>query len=78
MSRISLIILDLVIPEMGGKQRLQRLLEINSQVKVLITSGYSLMGSESDAIALGAKASVPKPYDMRQLLLSVREVLDKE
>ena len=40
---ISLVILDLIMPEMGGKQCLEELLKIDPAVKILIASGYSVM-----------------------------------
>ena len=75
---ISLVILDLIMPEMGGKQCLEEVLKIDPQARVLIASGYSVTGSSSEALAVGAKGSVNKPYDMRALLATVREVLDEE
>jgi len=77
-SEISLVILDLIMPEMGGKQCLGELLKIDSQVKVLIASGYSAAGETKKAIESGARGFVGKPYDMRHMLNAVREVLDSE
>ncbi|MBI5572493.1 MAG: PAS domain S-box protein [Desulfomonile tiedjei] len=74
---ISLVILDLIMPEMGGKQCLEGLLGLNPAVKVLIASGYSTDGT-TEAVTWGAKGFVHKPYDMRQVLETVRAVLDEE
>ncbi|MBI5568695.1 MAG: PAS domain S-box protein [Desulfomonile tiedjei] len=76
--RISLIILDLIMPEMGGKQCMEQLVKINPEAKVLIASGYSSGGSEKEVVQLGAKGYVGKPFDMRQLLQAVRDVLDEK
>ncbi len=76
--KISLIILDLVMPEMGGKQCLEELLKINPEVKVLITSGNSSGAAGNEATNCGAMGFVGKPFGMRQLLLEVRKVLDLE
>jgi two-component system cell cycle sensor histidine kinase/response regulator CckA len=75
---ISLVILDLIMPEMGGKQCLEEILKIDAQARVLIASGYSVTGSSNEALAVGAKGFVNKPYDTRALLTMVREVLDKD
>jgi CheY-like chemotaxis protein len=72
---ISLVILDLIMPEMGGKQCLEEILKIDPQARVLIASGYCL-GREG--LIAGAKSFVSKPYDIRELLTTVREVLDEE
>ena len=74
--KISLVILDLIMPEMGGKECLSELLKIDPQVKALISSGYSAAGETKKTIESGAKGFVGKPYDMRQMLQAVREVLD--
>jgi len=75
---ISLVILDLVMPKMGGKQCLEKLLEINPAVKVLISSGYSANDRASGAAEVRAKGFIGKPYDARKLLQAVREVLDAQ
>ena len=75
---ISLVILDLIMPEMDGKACLEDLLKINPDVKVLLASGYSAEGLAGHVIASGVKGFISKPYDIRQLLRMVRAVLDAE
>ena len=75
--RISLVILDLVMPEMSGKECLKELLKIDPRVKVLISSGYASGGSPRQAIELGAVGFVRKPYDIRQMLQVVRKIVDQ-
>ncbi|MGC8660092.1 MAG: PAS domain S-box protein [Desulfomonilaceae bacterium] len=75
--RISLIILDLIMPEMDGMKCLDKIIQVNPKAKVIIASGYSESVSDSGAMALQAKGFVHKPYNMRQLLTKVREILDK-
>ena len=76
--KISLVILDLIMPEMGGKQCLQEVLEINPSIKVIIASGYAANGPTKDALSAGARGFVNKPYGIRQVLEVVRGVLDAE
>jgi two-component system cell cycle sensor histidine kinase/response regulator CckA len=73
---ISLTILDLIMPVMDGRQFLTGVLRINPDAKIVIASGASEGGPASEARVAGAKGFVQKPYDMRQLLSMVREVLD--
>ncbi len=77
-AKIALVLLDLMMPEMGGKQCLEELLKINPRVKVVIASGYSPNGPTKEALTSGAKGFVNKPYDIRQVLEVVRAVLDEE
>ena len=74
---IDLIILDLVIPGMGGKKCYEEILRINPKAKVLIVSGYSANGPGKEAIEAGAKGFVGKPFDVSHLLETVREILDE-
>ncbi len=75
--KIDLVILDLIMPGMGGKLCLLELLKINLEAKVAIASGYSPDGPTREILKNGAKGFISKPYDLRQILKVVREVLDK-
>ena len=75
--KISLVILDLIMPEMDGKQCLKELLKINPGAMVLVASGYSASDPTKEALESGAKGFVPKPFNVRQLLQTVRKVLDE-
>jgi PAS domain S-box-containing protein len=74
--RIDLVILDLIMPGMGGEQCLHKLLMINPAAKVVIASGYAWNGETEKTAHSGAKAFIQKPYDVRQMLQVVRDVLD--
>jgi two-component system, cell cycle sensor histidine kinase and response regulator CckA len=76
-SQISLVILDLIMPEMGGTECLKELLKVDPQVKVLIASGYSADTSVKESIQMGAKGFVTKPFRVKELLRDVRRVLDE-
>ncbi|AFM25929.1 hybrid sensor histidine kinase/response regulator [Desulfomonile tiedjei] len=73
---ISLIIMDLIMPEMGGKQCLEEILKIDPKAKILIASGVSARSHIIDIDEAGVKGIVNKPYDMTELFTVVRETLD--
>ncbi len=75
--RISLVILDLVMPEMGGWECLQQILRVSPGAKVLVASGHSGFGPVDDSLKTKAKGYISKPYDTRLLLEEVRRVLDQ-
>lgn len=75
---ISLIILDVIMPEMGGKECLEKLREIDPNVKILVTSGYYRNGMTKEIIESGAAGFIRKPYDSKRMLTAVREVLDSD
>jgi len=72
---VCLVLLDLIMPEMGGRKCFKELLKINPKVKVLIVSGYTSATTEKEAFELGAGGFVKKPYDPTQLLQTIRDVL---
>ena len=74
---ISLIILDLMMPGMGGKQCLEHLLTMAPDAKVVIASGYSVNGPTKAALEAGAKSFIKKPFELKQMLKVIREILDK-
>jgi PAS domain S-box-containing protein len=75
--RIDLVILDLIMPGMGGMKCLGKILEINPQGRVLVASGYSASGPAREAIDAGARGYLGKPYDIDKMLAVIRDVLDK-
>jgi two-component system, cell cycle sensor histidine kinase and response regulator CckA len=72
---ISLVILDLIMPEMSGKDCLMELVKIDPLVKVLIASGYSPSDELHKEIDPLVKGFIQKPFGMAELLTSVRSVL---
>ena len=76
-AHIDLIILDLIMPGMGGSKCLAGLRKINPQARVLIASGYSPDASTKGTLEAGAAGFINKPYDNKQLLDLVRKILDK-
>jgi len=76
--RIDLVILDMIMPEMGGRETLKKLKEANPDVKVILSSGYSMNGQAASLMKEGCRAFVQKPYSLRDLSRKVKEVLDGE
>ncbi len=75
--QISLVILDLIMPEMGGKECLKELRKIDPRLKVLIASGLSADPSTKESVETGTGGLVSKPFGMKELLRQVRKVLDE-
>jgi PAS domain S-box-containing protein len=73
---LDLVIMDLGMPGMGGHKALLEILSINSKAKVIIASGYSADGLVKDAMESGAAGYIAKPFQKRDLLKTVRGVLD--
>jgi PAS domain S-box-containing protein len=77
MDTVSLVILDLVMPNMDGRVCLHNILKIKPSVKVIIASGYCSDETIAASLADGAKASIKKPYGAKEILKIVRSMLDK-
>lgn len=73
--RISLVILDLVMPKISGQETMRRILEIEPAAKVLIASGFNYHEGENDLPALGAAGFIQKPFQLLKLSRVVAEVL---
>jgi two-component system, cell cycle sensor histidine kinase and response regulator CckA len=75
---ISLILMDLIMPGMGGKRCMEEMLRLNPKQKIIIASGYA--GEDSKALLLenGARGFVPKPYNIKMILKMIRQVLDSQ
>ncbi|MBN1665371.1 MAG: PAS domain S-box protein [Deltaproteobacteria bacterium] len=77
-SRIDLVILDMIMPEMGGGETFDRLKEINPQIKVLLSSGYSINGQAKDILDRGCKGFLQKPFTLADLSKKLRQFLDEK
>ena len=76
--QISLVVLDLIMPLMGGKQCLEELLEMNPRARVLVSSGFSLDGPAKEAMEAGAAGFVSKPFNITEMLTAIRAALDSD
>jgi DNA-binding NtrC family response regulator len=77
-AHISLVILDLSMPGMGGERCLEELLRTDPGAKVIIASGYAVDEPKAKVMKAGACGFVGKPYEMKKLLKVIREVIDTE
>jgi signal transduction histidine kinase len=76
--KIDIVILDMIMPEMGGDRAYDKLKEINPDIKVLLSSGYSVNGDATKILERGCDGFIQKPFNMKQLSKSIREVLDRQ
>jgi signal transduction histidine kinase len=75
---IALVLLDLIMPGMGGARCLQELLKKNAAINVVITSGYSPVDQTMKTIEACTREFLRKPFTYEQLLSTVRNVLDSK
>jgi len=73
---IDLVILDMIMPDMGGGETYNRMKEINPDVKVLLSSGYSVNGEATSILERGCNGFIQKPFSMNDLSSKIRVILD--
>ena len=64
------------MPGISGSGTFDQLREINPEVKVLLASGYAINGQAQSIMDRGCNGFVQKPFNLKELSLRVREVLD--
>ncbi len=74
---LDLVALDMIMPEMNGKDTYDALKKINPEVKVLLVSGYSLNKQIEELMDKGCNGFIQKPFDIVQLSQKLRKVLEE-
>ena len=73
---IDMVILDMIMPVMKGGEVYDRLKEIAPDIKVLLSSGYSIDGHAAEILERGCDGFIQKPFNLGKLSQKIREVLD--
>jgi two-component system, cell cycle sensor histidine kinase and response regulator CckA len=75
---IDLIILDMVMPGMGGGEAFERFKRINPNVKVLLCSGYAANGQAAGIIKCGCLGFIQKPFTINKLSQKLNQVFQRK
>jgi len=76
--RIDMVILDMVMPDMGGGEAYDMIKKIDPSIRVLLSSGYSIDGEAAEILRRGCNGFIQKPFDVTQLSHKLREILEKQ
>ncbi len=74
-SRIDLILIDLVMPGMGGRECFRHLREIDPKVCAVLTTGYGMDGKVQEIIDEGMQGFLQKPYRLKDLGTKLHEAM---
>ena len=76
--RIDMVILDLIMPGMGGGEIFDQLKLIDSEIKVLLSSGYSINGQASSIMKRGCSGFIQKPFGIQELSQKISEIISSK
>ncbi len=72
---IAAVILDVRLPKIAGRDALRRMLEVEPDVRVVVTSGLPVEHEAHELLSIGARAFLEKPYDVRSLGTAIADAL---
>ena len=75
---IDIVLLDMIMPNMSGGELYDRLKEINPEVKVLLSSGYSIDGEATEILNRGCDGFIQKPFDIKKLSAKISKILNNK
>lgn len=74
---IDLVLLDLVLPDMAGQELYPLLMEIRTDLKVIVCSGYSVDGAAQNLLDQGAQGFLQKPFRLTELATILKQHIDR-
>lgn len=75
--KVDLILIDINMPRLSGIEALQRIKEIDSEVEVLVITGFGSLDTAIQAMKYGAYDYITKPFDMNAILRLVEKGLTR-
>jgi DNA-binding NtrC family response regulator len=72
-----IVLCDIKMPGMDGIEVLDKLMELSSDVPVIMISGHGNIDTAVEAIKKGAFDFIEKPLDLNRLLITIRNAMDK-
>jgi two-component system response regulator AtoC len=77
-TRHKVILCDVMLPDHNGLELIPRLREIDHHQLMIVMSAYGSLDTAIEAIRLGAKDYISKPFEPRELLIKIRKALEEE
>lgn len=75
---IDLVILDLIMPGFDGSKTFDRIREIQPDIPVMLSSGYSINGQATEILKRGASGFIQKPFQISEFSIAIRKILDEK
>jgi two-component system, cell cycle sensor histidine kinase and response regulator CckA len=77
-AKFDLVIMDMIMPGMGGGETFDNLKAINPDIKVLLSSGYSINGQAAKILERGCDGFIQKPFNLNQLSETIQKIISKK
>jgi PAS domain S-box-containing protein len=77
-NEIALVLTDLGLPKMTGMEECVQIKKLDPSARVIVATGYLDSGMKSEFLKTGIQHFLFKPYDLKQVLKMVREVIDEK
>jgi len=74
-SEISVVLLDVIMPKLSGREVFERLHAIDPNVRVLLASGYTQDERVDDLLAMGIREFIQKPFTFESLAMAISRVM---
>jgi len=75
---IDVIVLDMIMPKMSGGEAFDQIKKIAPEIRVLLSSGYSINGQASEILNRGCNGFIQKPFNLQNLSKSLRTILEED
>lgn len=72
---ITVVLLDMVMPDISGKETFQMMRKLNKDAKIILSSGYSLNEEIQAILDEGFSAFIQKPFTINELSIKIQQVL---
>ncbi len=66
----------MTMPKINGKELSEKMILINNETLIIICTGFNQKMDSEKALNIGVKKYIEKPFDIKQLSVIIREVLD--
>ena len=77
-SKIDLVLLDMVMPGLGGGDVFDHIREILPDIRVILSSGYAIDGQAREIMQRGCNGFIQKPLSVSELSQKIRQVMDSQ
>jgi DNA-binding NtrC family response regulator len=77
-NEIDLVLLDMVMPKLGGHKTFFQIKAIDPKAKILLSSGYVSEEEVNDLLNQGASGFLPKPHRIKTLANEMRRIFDEK